>query len=223
VELPFRLMMPDGEIELTYEGITQVATIRSDFVEVFHGPSFLDSHANLAFVGPKASLRSVDLEAIVPNNMPLFREKRTTILFNARVISDALSARCLISPIDIVDRSQMRRFNRAGQYLEALAFGHIPFINRLITAYRSVSLDPYAFEVTEWDVPVWYAEDGTHLVRIGLMPYWDSDEPFSVNSPDGKSPFISATLEDICSQLTETVAPGKLELIDALSSSYRGR
>ncbi len=37
------------------------------------------------------------------------------------------------------------------------------------------------------------------------------------------SPFFAATIEEMNSQLSESVAPGKLELLDALSLSYRGR
>lgn len=228
VELPFRLMLPDGEIEITYGDCTKTATIRSDFQEISHGPYFLNSHANVASIGPSASVCALDLKSLVPNNMPVFRAMRTTVLFNASAMADAFVACSPSTPLNSSDLSQMRRLSRSTQYFDSLAFSHIPFVNSLITAYRSASFDPCAFEVTEWDVPVWYVEDGTHLVRVGLMPYWDSDEPFADSSFESREeapskPFHAATLDEIKLQLAKGVTPGKHELLDALSLSYRGR
>ena len=61
------------------------------------------------------------------------------------------------------------------------------------------------------------------MIRICLMPYWESDEPFAVGDANGSSPFLATTLDKIKLQIAEKVAPGKLELLDALSLSYRGR
>ena len=109
------------------------------------------------------------------------------------------------------------------QYFKTLATAHIPFLNKLITSYRSTSLDPYAFEVSEWDVPVWYATYGETLAWIGLMPYWDNDTFPSFNNGGKTVPFVATTLEEVQKQAQSNVAPGKLELLDAYSLMYRGR
>lgn len=98
-------------------------------------------------------------------------------------------------------------------------------MNKLITSYRSTSYDPYAVEVSEWDVPLWWAERDGLWVRIGLMPYWDSDEyPNLGKFGTTEKTLVAATSVDaIQAQAMESVAAGKLELLDALSLSYRGR
>ena len=117
----------------------------------------------------------------------------------------------------------IRRVNRVIQYLQTWATAHIPFLNDLITSYRSTSFDPYAFEVSEWDVPVWYASREDTLIKIGLMPYWERDFHPEVNSNGQIDSYHATSLEEIQSQASAKVAPGKLELLDAFSLMYRGR
>ena len=110
-------------------------------------------------------------------------------------------------------------------YLCSLAVAHVPFLNLLITSYRSASYDPCAYEVSEWDVPVWYAEQSGMLIRIGLMPYWNHDHypEIGVFGKAERSKVYATSIEAVQAQAKEPVAPGKLELLDALSLAYRGR
>src|SRR5581483_8763302 len=111
------------------------------------------------------------------------------------------------------------RVNQAGQYLITLAFAHIPFLNQLITSYRAVSLDPFAFEVSEWDVPIWWIENNGDLERIGLIPYRETDRYPVFNSFNTleRKPIYTTTVEAVQQQTGTSVAPGKLELLDAHS------
>jgi hypothetical protein len=223
VELPFWMMVPKGTLQVSVGATTLPVTIYGDFVEVYHGPAFLNSHANVAFVGPFAELEQKDIGDIVSNKSPIYRCMRTVLIFPTMAVDDAFLALNDRHSIGADDRPQIRRVNRALQYFDSLAFGHIPFVNKLITSYRSTSLDPCAFETSEWDIPIWYAQSEHHLARINLMPYWDNDKFPHVNSTSGAEPYFAATHEQLTSQLGSPVSPGKMELLDALSLSYRGR
>jgi hypothetical protein len=224
VELPFWLMVPDGDISVSYDRATVIATIRGAYMDVSVGPMFLPSKNNVVLVGPGDDIWRRELsESVVPSRMPVYRPMKTVVVFRTEAIADGFEAWHNKHDIAPDDHSAIRRVNRAIHYFESLAVAHIPFLNRLITSYRSTSRDPYAFEISEWDVPVWYAEHGGILVRIGLMPYWDSDTYPTVNDGGRESPFFATTLEAMQLQASSDVAPGKLELLDAFSLMYRGR
>lgn len=224
VELPFWLMMPDGEISLTHEETTAVASIHGRYLEVADGPMSLSSRNNAVVIGPGDDVWTRELpESIVPSRMPVYRPTKTVVSFRVNIMDDCFHAWQKKGEIAPDDRAGIRRVNRVIQYLTAMATAHIPFLNRLITSYRSTSLDPFAFEVSEWDVPVWYASHDVSLIRIGLMPYWDSDTFPAVNLRGETVPFVATTLDEVQAQARTTVAPGKLELLDAYSLMYRGR
>lgn len=224
VELPFWLLMPDGDIYVAYDRAKVAATVRGNYMDVSVGPMSLTSRNNVVLLGPGDELWGRHLpESIVPSQMPVYRPMKTTVTFKSEAIAGCFEAwrnRYSVAPDD---RAGIRRVNRAMQYLETLATAHIPLLNKLITSYRSVSLDPYAFEVSAWDVPVWYAQHDETLVRIGLMPYWGDDTYPTVNDGRSVSPFVATTIEAVQSQANANVAPGKLELLDAMSLMYRGR
>lgn len=224
VELPFWLMVPDGAISLAHEMTKVVASIRGNYLEVSDGPMSLPSRSNVVAVGPGDDLWRRDLpESIVPSKMPVFRPMKTVVIFQVEVIADCFEGWRTRRDVKAGDRVGIRRMNRVIQYFRTLATAHIPFLNKLITSYRSTSLDPYAFEVSEWDVPVWYAIKGETLAWIGLMPYWDSDTFPSLNARGTDVPYFTTSLEQVRSQAESGVAPGKLELLDAYSLMYRGR
>ena len=224
VELPFWLMVPDGEISLTYEKTKDLASIQGRYLEVSDGPMSLSSRSNAVVVGPGDEDWNRELpESLVPSKMPVYRPMKTVVIFQAEVIADCFEVWRTRRDVTRDDRVGIRRINRVIQYFSTLATAHIPFLNKLITSYRSTSLDPYAFEVSEWDVPVWYATHGETLAWIGLMPYWDNDTFPSLNDAGATVPFVATSLEDVQSQAEFDVAPGKLELLDAYSLMYRGR
>jgi len=155
--------------------------------------------------------------------MPVYRPMKTVVASEVEVLADCFEAWNTRADVAVDDRPGIRRMNRVMKYLETLAWAHIPFANRLITSYRSTSHDPFAFEVSEWDVPVWYAIQDNKVVWIGLMPYWSDDFFPEVWSTTGRDPFVATSLDEVQAQAETDVAPGKLELLDALSLMYRGR
>jgi len=224
VELPFWLMVPDGEISLTYQTTKVVASIQGRYLEVSDGPMSLSSRSNAVVVGPGDEVWHRELpESLVPSKMPVYRPMKTIVTFQKEVIADCFEAWRTRREVTRHDRAGIRRINRVIQYFNTLATALIPFLNKLITSYRSTSLDPYAFEVSEWDVPIWYATYGETLARIGLMPYWDNDTFPSFNAGDVEVPYVATSVEEVQVQAESEVAPGKLELLDAYSLMYRGR
>jgi hypothetical protein len=224
VELPFWLMLPDGDISLSYEEATVNATIHGHYLEVSEGPMSLPSRNNAVLIGPGNEVLARDLpESIVPSRKPVYRPMKTVVTFPTEVASDAFVAWKGRKAIASDDRTAIRRMNRAIHYLTTLATAYIPFLNVLITSYRSTSFDPYAFEVSQWDVPVWFAIRDDTFIRIGLMPYWNSDTYPSVNRAGKSQPYAATSLKEVQAQAATRVAPGKLELLDAYSLMYRGR
>lgn len=224
VELPFWLMVPDGEITLTFNNTTVTASIHGRYLEVSDGPMSLASRANAVVIGSGDDIwRREYPRAILPSQMPVYRPMKTVVTFQTSIIADCFEAWLTKGEVSAGNSSGIRRVNRAMQYLSALATAHIPFLNKLITSYRSTSLDPYAFEVSEWDVPVWYATREETLVWIGLMPYWNNDTFPDLNRGATTVPFVATTLAEVQAQAETDVAPGKLELLDAYSLMYRGR
>ncbi len=226
VELPFWLMMPDSEIAVTHEQTTVLANILGNYAEVSEGNTFYDSHATVVHIGPEAPLRSGVLPpSVTGTKWPIFRNMKTVVLFRPEGLKEAFDAWQETEATTPNRNRRIRRLNQANSYFCSLAFAHIPFLNHLITSYRSISYDPFAVEVSEWDVPIWFAEHGDSLVRIGLVPY-RGDDTYPTTRQMGKSErskFFAASKEAVQSQADGDVTPGKLELLDALSLFYRGR
>ena len=150
---------------------------------------------------------------------------KTLVLFRPDGLKEAFDAWQETEVTSPNRNRRIRRINLAHQYFCSLAFAHIPFLNHLITSYRSISYDPFAFEVSEWDVPIWFAQHGNVLVRIGLVPYWGRDT-YPATSKMGEreqSQFYAASREAVQAQAKVDVTPGKLELLDARSLYHRGR
>ena len=226
VELPFWLMIPDSEIAVTHEQTTVLASILGDYAEVSEGNTFHDSHATVVYIGAIAPLKSGELPPpVTGTQFPIFRYMKTVVSFRPEGLKEAFDAWHETEATTPNRNRRIRRINQAHQYFCSLAFAHIPFLNHLITSYRSISYDPFAVEVSEWDVPIWFAEYGDTLVRIGIVPYRENDT-YPTTRRMGKSErskFFAASKEAVQSQANVDVTPGKLELLDALGLFFRGR
>jgi hypothetical protein len=226
VEMPFWLMMPDCEISVGHEQVTVLATVSGDYAEVSAGNTYFNSHATVVYVGPADRLKSGEIPPAIANTeMPIYRHMQSVVLFQPEALKEAFDA-WQETEVTTPDRNRrIRRKNQARQYFRSFAFAHIPFLNHLIRSYRSTSYDPFAFEVSEQDVPVWFAQYGDTLVRIGLVPYSDADtypELITMGTTERRK-FFATTKDAVQLQATIDVTPGKLELLDALSLYQRGR
>ena len=93
VELPFWLMIPDGEITLSIEKTTVTASIHGQYLEVSDGPMSLASRANAVVIGPGDNVWGREFpQSVVPSQMPVFRPMR-----NGRHVSSQRNCRLLSS------------------------------------------------------------------------------------------------------------------------------
>jgi len=225
VELPFWLLIPDSEFPVAHQDTRVSVSVRGAFVEVSAGNMFYDSHRNAVFVGPAAELQSGNPPPSVAEvEMPIYRDMKTVVLFRPAAMEEAILALQEHEALSEEDPRKIRRTQRAMQYLQSLAYAHIPFLNELITSYRFASRDPFAFQVSAWDVPVWFAQHNATPVRICLMPYRDNDTYPSVRrfGTVEESPFFATSPDAVTVQVRGDVAPGTLEILDAQSLMYRG-
>jgi len=193
---------------------------------VSDGPLFNTSRSDAVFIGPSSDLKAgEDLPPVVSaTRAPIYRPMKTTVIFQPEAMEDAILAMQEQGPITEDELPKVRRLNRSNHYLQSLAYAHIPFLNDLIASYRMTSQDPFAFQVSQWDVPIWFAEYNGQFVPICLMPYSDSCWYPVLRKFEQKEtlPFHAATPEDVQEQAKEDVAPGTLEILDARSLLYRG-
>jgi hypothetical protein len=227
VELPFWLTLSDCEIPVVHDRTTIRASIRAQYMAVSDGPLFYDSQRNVVYIGPNDDLKAgKELPPVVAaTRASIYRPMKTVVIFKSEAMEDAVLALQEPEPVTGQETRKIRRLNRAVQYLQSLAYAHLPLLNHLVTSYRIASRDPFAFQVSPWDVPVWFAEHNGRLARISLMPYRDADwypVPGRFAGVD-KSGFYGATADSIEAQLREDVAPGMLEVLEARSLLYRGR
>jgi hypothetical protein len=226
VELPFWIMIPDCEISVTYDDATVQASIRGHYMAVSDGPLFCDSCANVVFIGPNNDLKAGQElpPVVVSTNAPVYRPMKTVVIFCPNAMEDAVLALQEHDNVMEQELSKVRRSSRAVQYLQSLAYAHIPFLNKMITSYRITSRDPFAFQVSQWDVPVWFFKHNGKLVRISLMPYWDQDWYPTIGKFTGgdRSPIYTTSRDAVVTQVETDIVPGMLEILDARSLLYRG-
>ncbi|MBN2291703.1 MAG: hypothetical protein JXM70_04720 [Pirellulales bacterium] len=226
VELPFWIMIPDCEISLSHDEATVQASIRGKYMAVSDGPFSFDSHCNVIFVGPKEKL-AADQEPpllVALSKAPVQRLMKTVIVFQPVAKEDAVLALQGHQDPALSESARIRRINRAQNYLQSLAYAHIPFLNTLISSYRITSHDPFAFQVSQWDVPIWFAELNGKFARVSLMPYWEQDwfpTLYSLSRSD-RSPIHLTDHKAISAQAETSFVPGLMEILDARSLYFRG-
>jgi hypothetical protein len=226
VELPFWLLISDCEISLVHDCTTIKVSIRGQYMEVSDGPLFFNSHLRVIHIGPNDNLKAGKEQppAVAKTQAPIYRPMKTVVIFRSEAMEDALVALHEPEPVTQQELPKIRRINRAIKYLQTLAYAHIPFLNCLIASYRFTSRDPFAFQVSQWDVPVWFAEHNGNLVRIGLMPYWNNDWYPTTRKFDGneRSAYCATSLDALHVPIGVDVTPGMMEILDAQSLLYRG-
>jgi hypothetical protein len=232
VELPFWLLVPECEISLMHEQTSVQASVFQKYIEVSQGPLYHASHATVRHIAHANDLTPDSLPPCLAGMRPaIIRHMKTVIVFQPEALKEALdwsAGQSLTgsTPAEEIERvKRIRRINYAHLYFCSLAFGHIPFLNHLIRSYRSSSFDPFAVEISGWDVPIWFAQYGDALFRICLVPYWGTDTYPTVSrfGETTAQSYIAATGEAVQTQAQEEVTPGELELLNALSLYHRGR
>jgi hypothetical protein len=217
VELPFWLMMAEGQFEVSH-GETKLK------LQVVHGceeiqltTTHLKNRSSTAFIArpgevlPPATQQRVDQS----KDGCSARIHRTTLVIETMALRSALEG--------VVHEKPVNRAHSA-QYLTALAAGHLPLVNALITAYRRVSYDPFVQEVTEATVPIWFLRFKDHFLRVSVYPYADLEYRLALPTKEGKpEPANLATVEEVSQFLTQSETPGETILLDAWNYYYAGR
>ena len=153
--------------------------------------------------------------ASVASDDVFFRSTRTVLTIHTRAIEDCVRA----------SNEGGRRTFDASMYLQCLAYAHIPFVNRIVNAYRRATGDPFAVEVTAWDVPTWFLSLGDRTVAIPLVPYATMDRFPAARRVEGGTaePIHLGSAAEVQGALAAGEFPGEVDLLDAWALYYRGR
>jgi hypothetical protein len=221
VELPFWMLIEDGEIEVDYGKTKLTVRVDQNFLAVYDGPLFLGSHANICWIGHQKQLPNDEHGEGVP--CPVFRKLKSVLIVPVRIREGIIETLSSHRQIEASDHPKVRQYNRATQYANTLAFAHLPALNNLIEKYRSSSHDPFAFEITEFDVPSWSLRTPNGFCHFIVMPYWANDTLPSYNSEGISKPFVAADVNALSTVSIARLTPGQRELLDAVSYMFRGR
>ncbi len=224
VELPFWLMVRPCSLAIPYEGALITVDICGPQFEAFIG-DFLDSRRSLVHRGPRLEgdwQPTPDMvEFATRADLPIFQRPCKTVL---RVETRALTS-AFQEPREGIARLEAT----LDAYWASLCEAHIPVVNEVIQRYRLVTYDYFAYEVSSWDVPVWFARQGDQHVRAQLVPYRDWDH-IPVKVVPGQGPgaepvrerFEFTEPQAIAAASSSTATPGEFELMDARSLMERG-
>ena len=143
------------------------------------------------------------------------RLTKTLVTFEVSAHSDALEAL----------KSKDKKYQQGCKYFQSLVVAHLDFLNLLLNSYRRLSSDPFATEVSAWDVPIWSLSAEGIKFNVILFPYVALESRPSVtksSNPSEVNPYIAASLEDIERVAGIDAMPGEVELLDGWSLYYRG-
>ncbi len=221
VELPFWMLLEDGEIEVEYGKTKLSVKVDQNFLAVYDGPLSLGSQSNICWIGHQKELPKDGLGEGVP--CPVYRELKTVLIVPVRIREGIVGTLNSRQEIEANDLPKVRQYNRASQYADTLAFAHLPALNNLVAKYRSSSHDPFACEITEFDVPSWFLRTPNGFCHLTVMPYWAHDTLPSYNSEGTRRPFVAADVKALSTVSIARLSPGQRELLDAVSYMFRGR
>ena len=93
VELPFWLLLPDGDVSVSHERTRTLAGICGDYGEVSQGNAFHDSRLTVVYIGPAAPLKSGELPAsVIETECPIYRQMKTVVLLRPDALKEAFDA-----------------------------------------------------------------------------------------------------------------------------------
>jgi len=225
VELPFWLMTPPGPVEVRWSGVMFTVDVCSPWMEVFAG-EITDSRVSCLHQGPlrpNGYEPSKEIADLLDSKQIkwLHRPCKTMLRLTARAHADAFREIAATEP----PRAKVER----EAYMASLCEAHLPVVNELIQRYRLVTYDYFAYEVSAWDVPVWYLKHSGAGYRAILLPYksWDA-KPVTVEDADIPAgppkirPFQWATPAQLTAASSDDATPGEFDLLDARSLMERG-
>jgi hypothetical protein len=225
VESPFWLMVPHGDVTIRYADVDFAVSILPPWQEVFAG-KVSDAKHTVVRHGPwsKEPWQPPEQFAadLAQQQAPLLvRNCKTMIRITALGHADAFS--------NLPDDAPPRAYREREAYWASLCEAHIPVLNQLIQQYRLATYDYFAYEVSAWDVPIWYLKQDQVWTRAALLLYKDHDvKPVQTTQPvrpDGTpvwEPVHWTDLTVVATTDTVAASPGEYDLLDARSLMERG-
>jgi hypothetical protein len=217
VELPFWLLMPSGQINVSVDGVTVDVIVENAGIEIQHGHQFTRTHQNTVFVGSEQALHNATFPARALPGGGILRGTRTLLFLDAYACSDAVEA---------FFGSDGPRFQDGSRYMASLAVGQLRVVNSLVNAYRRATVDPFANEVTAWDLPVWFVVSPPRTQPVCCYAHLVDDWFPTIRSfgkPASERPIFTTSPDEVARQLEADEIPGEIELLDGWSLFHRGR
>ena len=215
VELPYWLMVPNCSIEVKINDHTFPIDIRDDYIELYVR-AVKDSKNTCVYIGPPNKTINPELKELIEETKStvLNRKCKTTLLVHSNCNKDVLSAY----------REGGKRKRVSIFYLKSFCEAHFEVINHLIQQYRLSTYDLFSYELSPWDIPIWFvgSPDGATVI---LEDYAAFDfKPVIFTSSDNKKGDTLKHIEpkDLQFSISDSPSAGELELIDALNLMERG-
>lgn len=213
VELPYWLMAPDFPLTVVVRDHEFQVEIRSG-LRALYAREVQDSQLSCIHIGPDHSGLNPELRKYIDDHeVPVLSRKCKTVLrIHSRCNGDVLSA-----------TQDEGRQEAAHWYLKALCEAHIEVVNKLIQHYRLATYDYFPYEVSPWDVPVWFVEAKEGFTRVALLSYADWDQKPLVGPIGGLGQaYKLIDPPDLQAALSTDATAGELELLDAINLMERG-
>jgi len=214
VELPYWLMVPDCVQDVEVNGHEFLVDIGENFVELY-AHVVLDSRSTCLYIGPPQGLRPDLLKAIKRSKATVMSRKCKTVLrIHSDCNKDALAA----------SRETGRRRRAAYAYLTSFCEAHFDVVNRLIQQYRLATYDYFAYELSPWDIPMWFVKMGLGFdtVKIILQDYLTWDRKPMIVSGKTRERYKLIDPSKLQTALTLQPSAGEFDLMDALNLMERG-
>jgi hypothetical protein len=212
VELPYWLMVPDCTQDVEVNGHKFKVDIREDCIELY-GNVVVDSRFTCLYIGPPKRPSPDLLKAIKKGKATVMSRKCKTVLrIHSDCNKDVLAA----------SREKNGRRNPAYGYLRSFCEAHFDVVNRLIQQYRLATYDYFAYELSPWDIPIWFVKSEIDTVRIVLQNYlrWDEKPLFHTGGTVERHKLIDPP--ELQAALVFQPSAGEFELLDALNFMERG-
>lgn len=221
VELPFWMMVPDCIQEVEVNGHLFTVEIKEGYVEQYAG-TVTDSRSTCIYFGPPKTDQTIRETNVIDLLLKKLGKKHSAQIMN-RKCKTVLRIRADCNKDVLTARKQGGARRRAAAlFLIDFCMAHVEVINQLVQHYRLSTYDYFAYEVSPWDVPVWFIESKMTSGRLVLLDYvkWVEKPIITSGASHERYKLIDET--QLRSAMTVQRSAGEFELLDALNFMERG-
>jgi hypothetical protein len=203
VELPFWIMVPNCLQKVEVNDYSFDVWIIDDFIERYLNV-ITDSGLTCAYFGPPSGQKN--------DPKLMTRHCKTVLVVRSECNKDVLAAK----------KERNARERSANRFLIDFCMAHLPIINKLIQHYRLATYDYFAYEVSPWDVPIWYVASDTGSGAVRPLDYVKWDEKPVVISGSSTKRYELVDENQLQAAIAMQPSAGEFELLDALNFMERG-